>query len=195
MYLNGRGFKVTLFMRQEDRHILPSPSQGHVLLLRDVKTSDWLGSINGTVYPDKLKWVAYNPETGKTYFPDTALHPQFNTFHEPSRNESMYFVQLGEWWRATKEEEERGAVSIEPFERNRREHRLIKDCVCNQFFDATVEVIIENSSSTLTHDVTRSLDDTKTMNRQYSYYQIIPHIPCEVLREHMANGLSPLTPA
>lgn len=131
-------------MRADSRGLLPAPARGHVLLLRNVKTSDWLGNVNGSIYPDKLKWIAYDPATGKTYFPqENALHPYFDTFHKACASEVRYFVQLGEWWRAVKEEEEQGAISIESFERKKREHRLIKDCRCNEFFDATIEVSLQ----------------------------------------------------
>ena len=132
-------------MRSENRCLLPSPRLNHCMLVRNVRTSDWLGNVNGVVYPDKLKWVAYNPETGKTYFPEEAAsHPRFDTFYNVRASEVRYFVQLGEWWRALKEEEEKGTVNIESFERKTREHRLIKDCVCNEFFNATVEVILDS---------------------------------------------------
>ncbi|KAI5117475.1 hypothetical protein M0805_007179 [Coniferiporia weirii] len=143
----GAGFKVTFFIRPGFAQLLPSPSIGHVLLLKNVKTADWYGNVNGTIYAEKLKWIAYNPSTGKVYFSPGAdslsapFGPAFNPFYKAKEQEIGYFVQLGEWWRAVKEEEECGVLEIQDYSRNRKEHRLFGDCDVNVFFNATVEVV------------------------------------------------------
>ncbi|KAH8117006.1 hypothetical protein DFH11DRAFT_1578632 [Phellopilus nigrolimitatus] len=146
-FYNGAGFKITCFMRKGYEQCLPSPAEGHVVLLRNVKTSLWAGNVNGTVYPEKVQWVAFNPSTGKVYFPPATVEmncfgPAFDPLHRAKREEITYFVQLGEWWRAVKEEQEHGAIQIEEYTRKRREHRLIGDCNIDEFFDATVEVLL-----------------------------------------------------
>ncbi|THH12013.1 hypothetical protein EW145_g287 [Phellinidium pouzarii] len=160
-YRYGECFKVTCFMRAGFQVFLPSPASGHVVLLRNVKTSAWHGNINGTVYADKLKWIAYNPSTGKVYFPsETAsvvspFGPAFDPLYKARREEISYFKQLGEWWGAVKEEEEHGAIQIQDYARNKKEHRLFGYCNVNEFFDATAEIVKHYDKSD--HDQTTLL--------------------------------------
>lgn len=144
-YLNGWGFKVTCFMKDKYKNLLPNVRKDHVILLQNVKCSSWRGNINGTVYPDKLKWVAFNPSDGKFYFNEATDSGTSDfaadTFHQPKDKEIVYFVDLGEWWRAVKEEEGNGAIEIQGYSRKVREHRLIGDMDTDIFFNATIEVI------------------------------------------------------
>lgn len=147
-FQDGAGFKVTCFVRPGREHLLPMCSQGHALMLRNVKTSEWRSNVNGTVYPDKLKWVGYNPETGKLYYPEantdapqSSYGPAFSAFYQPAESEVRYLIQLGEWWGAVKEEQESGAIHIADYGRRQLQHRLIGSCDVDQFFNATVEVI------------------------------------------------------
>lgn len=119
-----------------------------MLLLRDVKASAWKSRINGIVYTFKLKWSAYNPDTGKVYYPDGpsssspgSFGSVFDACYQPRESEIQYCAQLGEWWRAKKEEAEHGVIQIADFSNGpSRKHCLIGTCDVKVFFDATVEV-------------------------------------------------------
>ena len=137
---------MTLFMNSGFEYLLPSAAEkGHALLLRSVRTTEWMNNINGTGYPDRLKWIGYNPDTGKVYHPEVRSEENtsdctFDALYLPKDDEMRYLVQLAGWWRAVKDEEERGAIEIGDYTRRRRDHRLIGSCDVNQFFNATVEV-------------------------------------------------------
>ncbi|KAL5511281.1 hypothetical protein ACEPAH_4497 [Sanghuangporus vaninii] len=147
-FQSGTGFKVTCFMKPGFEHLLPTSLKGHTLLLRNVKTTEWHSNVNGTLYPDKLRWVGYNPDTGKLYYPDavtdvpqSSYGPAFSASYQPMEAEIQYLAQLGDWWQAIKEEQESGAIHVADYSRRRLEHRLIGSCDVDQFFNATVEIL------------------------------------------------------
>lgn len=150
-FQSGSGFKVTCFMKANHERFLPTPEVGHVLLLKNVKLSVWQMNVNGVTYPEKLCWVAFSPTTGKLYHKDEAiisarnpaagLSLAFNPFHLAKGKEITYFVNLGEWWRAIQEEQDKGAIQIQDYTRKGRKHALIGDMDPNVFFNATVEVM------------------------------------------------------
>ncbi len=108
-----------------------------------------MGHLNGIVYCDRLKWVAFDPSTGRFYHKelggvskaDAGLGPIFDPFYKPRDAEIDYFVKLGQWWRAYTENEQGPIVVCQP-SKPRREHSLIGDMEANVFFDATVEVCL-----------------------------------------------------
>ena len=152
---------MTCFMKPGHERFLPEPTVGHILLLKSVKLSIWQGNVNGTVYPDRLRWVAFNPDTGKFYHkedamisasaPATGFNASFDPFHHPKGNEVAYFVNLGEWWRAVQEEQDKGAIQIQDYSRKAREHALIGDMGPNVFFDTTIEVRNDQTISDVTY--------------------------------------------
>lgn len=137
-------------MKPGFERFLPTPEVGHILLLKCVKLSTWMSSVNGMTYPERLCWAAFNPSTGKFYHKDEAIisaqnpatgfKPSFNPVYSVKAKEIAYAVKLSEWWRAIQEEQGKGAIQVQEYTRKGRVHALIGDMDPNVFFNATVEV-------------------------------------------------------
>lgn len=129
-----------------------------MLLTRLLQTS--LNRTNNTInavgYPDRLQWVAFNPDTGRYYHNDLNGQPsrgikgggygaEFSPFHEPGKEELIYCVKLAEWHRAVEEQNPTQLCQVTPSS-SQRELRLIGDQELGRFFDAVIEVILSTVS-------------------------------------------------
>ncbi|ESK94196.1 hypothetical protein Moror_8396 [Moniliophthora roreri MCA 2997] len=161
---------VPCFTRQYSKW-LPCPTVGDVVILKDVKASNWHGGTNLTGYGDKLQWAIYSPKEQKIHHGDIADIPHderlrkdgrghlHTPFYQPRDvDEILYCKKLVEWWDAIEKERERFLSSIinlgdedgQPVEglsynRTARPHWMMKDAkassVSSGYFDTTVEVV------------------------------------------------------
>lgn len=145
-FQDGDALVVTCFARSPRDVFLPHAEIGQVLLLRNVRYSSYesKNKWNGTVYPEKLQWVGYDPATGKQFFTnaheisDTDFGPLPIPLYKARMGEIEYMVNLGLWWdalNATKIQ----VGAIEP-QYQYPIHCLIGERSYNEFFDCSVEV-------------------------------------------------------
>ena len=114
-----------------------------MLLLREVENKFYKFKQiwNGKVYPDKLRWLGYDPDSGRCFFVDDMNDPRSDPLRfmyevkksEEKSKELRYMVGLGEWWKAVNS----GKIQVAASERH---HSLIGERPCNEFFDCSVEV-------------------------------------------------------
>ncbi|KAG7092780.1 hypothetical protein E1B28_009103 [Marasmius oreades] len=157
--------KVNCFSKS---HIdcLPCPQLGDVVILKDVKSSDWNGKMNLVGYNERLQWTIYSQDRREIYLGDGAEAQKSDLqrkgaismpFHEVRDGEIQYCEDLIGWWHAIEEEQKRFNSSIihlggeeaqndpQPLVKTPRPHWLIKDIQPNGFsngyFDATLEVV------------------------------------------------------
>ena len=153
--INFDSFQVTLYGREPKDELVPVVEQGHVILLCGVKVLSqysWkrgggLDVFTGTVYHDRLEWIAYNPSDGKVFFANSAvdLGGLKDPFHQATREEVEYMCNLGMWWTAlqeTKEKQDKPGYTQNLAPITYRPLCPIGDLGVNVFFDAVVEVNI-----------------------------------------------------
>ncbi|KAG6896146.1 hypothetical protein C0992_010004 [Termitomyces sp. T32_za158] len=106
--LNGfEGFRVNCFTRKYAQW-LPHPSPGEVLIMRDLKISNYHGFM-GVGYYNKLQWAIFSPSTGKIRHCDLGDAPEseglqedfgysFTPFFKPEEAEIRYCLKMADWW-------------------------------------------------------------------------------------------------
>ncbi|SJL00764.1 uncharacterized protein ARMOST_04078 [Armillaria ostoyae] len=146
---------------------LPRPEVNDVVILRDVKLTEFNGNPSAIGYHDSLQWAVYKPETGKmdhnrgsaplsVRLGQDGTGVLFSPFHDARPQEIAYCSKLTAWWRAVleKRREDLGTVhqiggevsGKEIFSaESKRQHRLICDAgphvPPDGYFDCTVEVL------------------------------------------------------
>ncbi|RDB21408.1 hypothetical protein Hypma_011802 [Hypsizygus marmoreus] len=164
--LSGReGFQINIFVK-EYRERLPQPSMGEVLILRNVKITEYHGCVMGVGYHGKLQWAIFSSASGKVRHGDLGNMPEsegladgygynFSSLFRPGEEVIRYCLKISDWWsEVLKQREEVGQVHqvagqavscYASYERPRRVHRLISeanpDLPPSGFFDCTVEVL------------------------------------------------------
>ena len=125
------------FMKSGFQYLLPSPEEGRIILLRDVRVTPWGGGTNGVVYDDKLKWVQFDPVTEKYEFPPTIVNlgeRTLSTLYRGNRDELRYILRLAKWYRAMESQ------MIQIATTSKRPCQLMGTIEVDVFFDAIVEV-------------------------------------------------------
>ncbi|KAL0066516.1 hypothetical protein AAF712_006559 [Marasmius tenuissimus] len=154
--------KVICFAKKEG-YLLPQPQPGDVVILADVKASEWHGGVNLIGSNFKLRWAIYSPEEGRIHHGaagEAGLGGSgpYNPFYKVrDEGEVRYCGELAKWWKAIEEEQQSfnsriihlgGEESHQlgpPIIRSGRPNWVIKDMhpggESNGYFNATVEVV------------------------------------------------------
>ncbi|KAG5645070.1 hypothetical protein DXG03_007160 [Asterophora parasitica] len=159
--LNGTGsFQLNCFTKRYAQW-LPQPKLGEILIVHDIRITNYQGNPMGVGYKDKMQWAIYTPATRKIRHGDLGDAPEaegvdeglgyrFSPFIYPEDPELAHCLKLTDWWsevekhrKSVNEVHQVAAVSTST--RPQRMHRLISeagpDVHPSGYFDCTVEVL------------------------------------------------------
>ncbi|KAF8201570.1 hypothetical protein BJ912DRAFT_506644 [Pholiota molesta] len=110
--VQSSGIKINCFAKRY-KEWLPHPEVGDVLILKNVKIEEYMGTLTGVCHNNRLSWAAFSATKGEFHHgpPNTAPREEglaeggfgvlYSPFFQPGSAETIYCIKLSDWWRNT----------------------------------------------------------------------------------------------